>query len=248
MIDVDEETLQAFTAGRIGYGNLDAPYWLLGREEHTDAPVVEIPLRLQGPPLEDLHAAHEKLPEGLQWFGEKPSLQATWHKLIVALLTATGRPAEEADVRAYQATKLGRTAGETLMMTLYPLPAQGIKAPWPYADATDLPHLATRAAYEEDVWLARAAWLQKLAKEHHPKWVLGYGKQLWPKFKRIFGSAKFQPIPMEPKAWGEFAWAVLGTERTLVTLAPDPTTQGTASKLSNWVSLGAFVRGELKGS
>jgi hypothetical protein len=33
MNGVDDDMIQRWLTGRIGYGRLEAPYWLLGREE-----------------------------------------------------------------------------------------------------------------------------------------------------------------------------------------------------------------------
>jgi len=244
MTELNDATIKAWISGRIGYGRLDAPFWLLGREELTADFNVEVPIRLNGPALDDLHAAHERLPQGAKWFGDDPSLQPTWHKLVVALLLAQGKPADEAAVRDYQAKQLGRSEGETLLMSFYPLPAMGVKGFWPYSATETLPYLGTRTDYESEVWLSRASQLQRLLREHKPKWILAYSKPLWPKFKRIFGTAQWSPIPMGPATWGEYAFA--GEQRTLVTLAPDPTTQGSASKMANWTALGEFVHGLLK--
>jgi hypothetical protein len=46
MNDIDDHMIQRWLSGSIGYGRLEAPYWLLGREEHTG--VDEIATRLQG--------------------------------------------------------------------------------------------------------------------------------------------------------------------------------------------------------
>jgi hypothetical protein len=62
LTNVPPAVLDAWLAGRVGYGRLAARYWFIGLEERCTDPHGEIRLRLQGGLLEDSGEAHELAP------------------------------------------------------------------------------------------------------------------------------------------------------------------------------------------
>lgn len=78
-------------------------------------------------PVKDLYSAHVNL--GFDITGYVP----TWRVMLKLIMAMQGDPGwqETASAQEYQATKLGRTQGDTFLTELMPLPCPNTKE-WPY--------------------------------------------------------------------------------------------------------------------
>ncbi|TAJ19080.1 MAG: hypothetical protein EPO68_06860 [Planctomycetota bacterium] len=173
------ELLDAFMAGHFGYGNLAAPVWFVGMEEHGGHREQEIALRLAAwsnlgrRVVSDVRDYHHAIGVDDHWV-ERPPIQPTWGRLIRVLLASKGLVPDTESVRAYQRDRLGRADGESCLLELMPLPAPGIGS-WPYRQFSDNPALTAREAYIRHVLPARVAQLRALIHEHRPHTVVFYG-------------------------------------------------------------------------
>jgi hypothetical protein len=166
------------------------------------------------------------------------SSQTTWRALIRFAEATEGRTGLGAeDVKAIQATKLGRLgtdAGLTLL-ELLPLPNRSL-AGWGYSDSRfhrALPEMASRRLYQA-AWLPeRAAKLRELIEAHRPRAVLMYGLGYRTTWEAVCGP--LTPIP-ELEAFA----GSLGDSS--VVLAKGPSAFGVTSEY--WERLGSWVRAQ----
>ncbi len=176
---LDDTLLASYIQTFFGYGDFQAPFWLIGMEERGATTFEDIQQRLGawhargGRELEDVAEYHRALGVS-SLFGPRPPLQPTWQRLIRIVLGAQGLPAPTERVRQYQAEQLGRPGGDTALLELLPLPAPGIRS-WPYRAWSSLPYLESRDRYREHVAPQRAAHLQQALEAWRPPTVLFYG-------------------------------------------------------------------------
>jgi hypothetical protein len=214
---IDPGALRGFMHGFYGYGGYDAKYWFIGLEEGGVSSLDDLAARiaawrrLGSRETEDLYEFHREIKfEG--WFGANAKRQRTWGRLIQIVLTAEGRPCGPQDIMRYQANRLGRKGGETLLSEALPLPAKNLTT-W-YADAAGLPELRSREEYTRVVRPDRVAHLKRRISENQPRVVIFYGAQrLWPpllglNFERCGGydRTRFNSTLLltmkHPVAWG----------------------------------------------
>lgn len=171
----------------VGYGRLDAPVWLLGLEEgaNLDALPLAENIRRRAAQFEqvmDLHEAHS--PELLNCSLADPS--PTWRWMAKLVRGLRGLDIEDnAAANAYVAEELGRSAGETLLADLLPLPSPNASI-WPleYED-----WFKTRAAYRRAVAPQRIELLRERLGAADPKLVFAYGAGHWPYYKALFAGS-----------------------------------------------------------
>lgn len=185
--------LDEFVSTFCGYGTLKESLWLIGPEEGGGRTASELIARLDAwsalgsKPVVDLGEFHELL--GVMKYVTQPGahIQPTWGKLTRLVLASRGESATEKAVREYQATKLGRVGGDTLLGELMPLPKSKLKA-WPYeVFCGDVPYLATKDAYGEAITPRRIELWQELIAEHHPETVVLYGRNQRTSWEKISG-------------------------------------------------------------
>lgn len=170
----------------LGYGNPRADLWFIGLEEGggSDAEVVK---RSRFRTVEDLRSAHGKLGL-LQFFIGRRPFQPTWRGLsYVALAYRNRRPTKEA-ARRYQASRLGRTGGETFLTELYPLPHKSLRD-WDYRHLVGGP--TDPDQYRAELFEFRKALLKKALTRNRPRLVLAYGKRSWNQFMSLFPRRRF---------------------------------------------------------
>jgi hypothetical protein len=187
---LDDELLEEFMHGFFGYGSFVAPFWFIGMEEGGGTSHDEIAARLNAwkqrgkRALEDLPAYHDAfaamLPEDkrksiTKFFGEEPSLQATWKRIIRVLFAATGIDTNEDNIGAFQRNGLGRQSGNTCVAELLPLPSPSSDRWDFYSEQSSIPYLANRDAYSERLRPERIRYLREKIREGKPKAVIFYG-------------------------------------------------------------------------
>jgi len=215
-----------------GYGRWEAPCWFLGLEQGgSEGPLQEsfaAWARLGGGELLDCRAHHLAIadPRFRRWHeAEAPPTQPTWRRLIQLLLAYQGRDTGLDAVRAYQRECWGSAEGETAVLELLGVRAQGL--------ATK----ADRVSFREE----RIARLRGKLDAHRPMFVVCYGISAREDFGRLFdfpfdragytgrGSTLgvLAPHPVSRHAGDAEAWTARGREiARLVTWMPD---QGVAA-------------------
>ena len=176
---LDSALIQEFIYGFYGYGAYSAPYWFIGMEEGGGGSLDEIQQQLAAwdargrRELEDVASYHRAI--GITRFWDEPvRLQSTWNRLIRVLLTAKGQKPSSYEVKDYQKSQLGNENGETCLLELMPLPSPGT-AKWLYGKISNLPILANRKKYLEEVSATRIRHIHSRIAEHHPSLILFYG-------------------------------------------------------------------------
>ncbi len=170
----------------IGYGVLNAEYWFLGMEEGGGGED-NVRARLKFKQLEDCAEAHKILGITKHHFGKR-IIQQTWRGMCYIMLRLINEEPNAENIRNYQAEKLGRFNGNTLLYELMPLPKPSISK-WGYEKL--IPQFKSRIEYYEKVRPQRIKLLQKLYKENTPKVVIAYGKSSWDDYKELFPGVKF---------------------------------------------------------
>lgn len=167
-----------------GYGNKCAPYWFLGMEEGGGS-MEQLRERANSfGPVEDLYTAHVKL--GFENMYRHVPVWRIMSKLILAINGADNWQQTDS-AREYQATKLGRSDGETFLTELMPLPAKSTGV-WPYPLI-----YPTRDEYYADIRPGRIKWLRSKISAAEPRFVICYGKGNWRYYKEIFSGVEFRP-------------------------------------------------------
>ena len=203
----------------IGYGRRDAPLVFIGVEEGlADESALENDLRRrsQFEPIMDLREAHRGIADTDKWFGpQKIECQPTWRPMCDLLLRREGVSAPTPqDRNRYQAYRLGRSDGDTLLCELLPYPHKRSADPrkkWEYAQFGRHP---TYESYRASVLPTRRECLRRLIAEAHRDLIICYGKgkdkRDWAEYQQLFRGAKWQARP-------PFRFAETGETRVVLT-------------------------------
>jgi hypothetical protein len=226
---LDEEILAAYMEGFFGYGNLNGDYWFIGMEEGGGNSFEEIERRLAcwnergRKTLEDLRQYHEAFGEQ-RWFLLR-KIQPTWGRLIRILLSATGQPHEDQDVRSYQVDKLGRDADETCLMELMPLPSQSTDH-WHYGSWSKLPDLQSRERYYAALAAPRLKKIKQLIAEYQPKVVVFYGRS----YQKIWMAACPKGITFRSFQIADMEVSIADQRGSTYTLCAHPASRGSSNR------------------
>jgi hypothetical protein len=148
----------------------------------------------------DLCDAQANLAGTKQYFGADPKNQWTWRPICDLMLRLTeGVPEPTLPERVrYQADKLGRKDGLTLLAELMPYPRKKAdKSDWPYKKYKRFDDYKT---YRECMLKKRLLLLKSLfAMPCQRKLVVAYGKGDWDEFKTLFTTNWNSAPPFE---WG----------------------------------------------
>jgi len=188
---LNDQLLDDFVHGFFGYGNYGGQFWFIGMEEGGGNSYAEVAKRLEAwafrgkHEIEDVAAYHTAI--GItHLFGDRPRLQSTWSMLIRILLTSKGQIPTTEQVREYQKTSLGRSAGDHCLVELLPLPSPSTSH-WLYAQHSGLPYLADRETYRQHCLQFRSAHLRKRIREYRPATVIFYGLSYCEYWQEITG-------------------------------------------------------------
>lgn len=179
--------------GFVGYGRLDAPTWFLGMEEgRSEDAARRLQCQLQLGQVADLRQAHLDVFQFMRFHGAQPKIQATWGTMCKIMLLLAGTEPTTDLVRHYQAHRLGRLDGETLLTELLPIasPNAGM---WDYASL--LPSFPDRRTYERLVLPRRVELLRGLIEQHRPRLLVCYGATHWDAYRRLFPGAVWKARP-----------------------------------------------------
>jgi hypothetical protein len=196
---LDSSQLREYIATFNGYGDYQAKYWFVGMEEGGGGSFEEIARRFanwegQGRgELSDLVSPQSNRGLSLS-AGGSGRLQTTWSQLIRIVLASEGKPTDNASVRGYQQSKLGRVGGETCLLELMPLPSPNA-GKWLYSQYSDMPDLQSRSEYMRQYAEWRADRLRSTIEAHKPPVVVFYSLGYMKWWKRIAG-VEFNPTPI----------------------------------------------------
>ncbi len=177
---VDDSSLRAFVNDYFGYGNLNSPYWFIGKEEGGSVTLAENNLRVakwveMGSPITlDTYVYHKSL--GVSDY-EFSRIQPTYTKIIQILLHLDGSGSDIDVRRAFQAGKLGRVDANHALLELMPLASRSTGL-WLWKEQVSKAlNLHTRKQYWETIMPKRIVALKDLIAKHKPKLVLFYSTQ-----------------------------------------------------------------------
>ncbi|MDP9025924.1 MAG: hypothetical protein M3N13_11190, partial [Candidatus Eremiobacteraeota bacterium] len=188
----------------IGFGNPMAPVVFLGMEEglRRDSDLhADLEMRSTYDAYMDLAEAQGKLEGAGSYFGSTPVTQNTWRPMCHLMLKREGIENPRLEQRArYQADRLGRLDGDTLLCELLPYPHSDT-GQWLYAE---FGRYATRTRFEADIIPRRQEIFRKAFTTHRPELIVAYGKSNWPAYKDIFGDAEWHKADaFEYAIWGQ---------------------------------------------
>ncbi|MHB9033095.1 MAG: hypothetical protein ACYC6L_08605 [Anaerolineae bacterium] len=207
----------------IGYGRLDAPVWFLGTEE-AGGGEDNLRRRLKFEKVEDCYRAHQVL--GITRFHEgKRVLQRTWRSMCYVMQRLAHLPVDPGSLHTYQAERLGRSGGDTLLLELMPLPKPN-GGTWDYQAL--IPQYPSHEAYLAAVKPGRMRLVRNLIREHTPRVVIAYGHRFWDDYLQL----------LPPQQWPVEGIFRLGrTPGTAVILADHLTARTMNGQLDNLAEL-----------
>lgn len=186
---LDATLLRSYMMDFWGFGNPERSLWFVGMEQGGGTSEAEIRRRLDAWdargrfPFEDLHEYCLEIGE-LRWTRPSPPIQATWKHLIRIALASKGHDPQLEAIRRFQHEALGRRAGDTCLVELFPLPSRSLST-WRYDEWTTLPEVRTRQGYLTEVGAQREAGLRALINRHAPRAVVFYGLGYKERWQRI---------------------------------------------------------------
>lgn len=200
-----------------GYGTWAAPYWFVGMEPGGDGDAThEAWSRLGSGELIDCKAHHLECGFA-RWHGsERPPTQSTWRRLIQLLLAFKGEATDMDTVARYQRDRLGCVRDETALIELSA------------HHAVNLSIWTDRTAYRDE----RIELIRSRLDEHHPRFVMFYGRTYRAEYERITGL----PFRSDGSVW---------RGNTLCVLTTHPAARS-APPAENWIALGKAIRTTLE--
>ena len=207
----------------VGYGRAEADVWFLGMEE-AGGGEDNLRARLQFEPIEDLARAHRILGITKHHTGRRV-IQRTWRGMCYIMLKLEGQPTGTEHIRQYQAERLGRFQGNTLLCELMPIPKPKMKV-WGYKGL--IPQFHSAAEYYEVVKPQRISLLRQMLQKHRPKVVVGYGKTHWNAYQALFPGLEFE---------SKEGFLVGGSQEQLAVMTPHLTARQMNGRLDAVVSL-----------
>lgn len=241
---VSKELLSDFMNGFFGYGNLNSPYWFIGKEEGGGRDLDENFRRILTwehfgkPTTIDIIDYHLKL-----GFSEKilSNIQPTWTKLIQILLTIEGREGTKEERRVFQRNQLGRINGTNCCLELMPMASRSTSL-WLWKDIfRDYFQIPNRKVYFQSTVPKRIIKLKELIKKYKPKLVLFYSTQrdYLPYWQEIIENDNWTSIQLSQ--YMKYCW--IKQDSTLYIATTHPTMKGITG--SDFLKVGKFIKNNL---
>lgn len=241
---VSKELLSKFIDSYFGYGNLDSPYWFIGKEEGGEKDLEGNFKRILawgkfGTPTVDNIAYHQFL-----GFSEKQlaTIQPTYTKIIQILLELEGRDSIDKEARKqYQRYEFSRADSNHCAIELMPMASRSTGL-WLWEEVFyNYYGLKNRQNYFEQLASKRAKTLKELLKKHQPKLVVFYSTDAKYRlhWSDIAGSEKWNWEPFTKKH--KFGWVQNNT--TLFVITPHPTAHGL--QVDDFPKIGRFIKERL---
>ncbi len=168
----------------VGYGRIDAPVIFIGMEEglsKEDSLEEDLRVRSRFERVMDLKDAHNGIAGTERLFDPaRTKCQRTWRPMCDLMLRRSGEIPTLEKRNLYQAMKLGRANGETLLCELLPYPSRSAST-WTYSARFN-----SREAYRDVMLPRRIRLLQDAIREAKREAIVCYGKSDWPHFETLF--------------------------------------------------------------
>ncbi len=244
---ISKQLLTGFMENFFGYGNLNSPYWFIGKEEGGGKELEENFRRIQTwkdlgrTSTVDMIEYHQKL-----GFTERQlsSIQPTWTKLAQILLELNEKPSEgKEDRRSYQRNLMGRINSNHCLLELMPMASRSTSL-WLWKDVFEKYfNFADRNRYFAEISPNRRESLTRLIKQYKPNLVVFYSSQsdYIEQWNAISGVSNWNWEVMCDHfkfGWQEF-------EGTLFIITPHPTSHGLTN--NDFPTVGKFIRSKLQG-
>lgn len=228
-----------------GYGNLNSPYWFIGKEEGGGKDLDENFRRIltwetlgKTTTVDNLDYHHR-----LGFTDHKfTRIQPTWTKLIQILLVLEGKdPLSKELRREYQTNHLGRLTSDHCCLELMPMASRSTSL-WLWQELFDeyFGH-KDRQAYFNQVAPARRSRLKELISTHKPKVVVFYSSQqnYITEWSSIAGTDDWNWIQVSPV----FKYGWTKNDDTLFVITPHPTAHGI--KNTDFPTVGEFILSQI---
>ena len=183
---INWERIESF----VGFGSPQAKVLFLGFEEGLQREAdlgADLTERSAYGSFEDLYEVQTALGTASKFFGPDPKSQRTWRPMCHLMLRLDGIASPTKEQRSrYQADRLGRRDGETLLAELYPYPSSSTQE-WPYAE-----RFRSRQLYYADMLEKRSALLRDVIGAGDLSLIVCYTKMAWPAYRAMLQIDKWQ--------------------------------------------------------
>lgn len=242
---ISKPLLTDFITNFFGYGNLNSPYWFIGKEEGGGKDLEENFRRiltweaLGRTMTVDNFDYHQRLGFTPHQFTR---IQPTWTKLIQILLVLEGKDPLSKDLRRqYQSNHLGRLDSDHCCLELMPMASRSTSI-WLWQELFNeyFGH-NDRQDYFNKVVPARRARLIALISTYKPKAVVFYSSQqnYISEWSAIAEASDWNWVPV-----GEvFKYGWIKNNDTLFVITPHPTAHGI--KNIDFPAVGKFIQNKL---
>lgn len=240
----NDKDLEKYIFTFLGYGNTNANYWHIGKEEAGEAKDIDARLKawikLGSSRVVDNYKFHLEFANQKRkpkcyasLFNEqKTNLQKTWAGQIkLQLAIKTNQLLSLERLKKIQSKEFGRSDSTNAILELFPLPA-------PNHDkhnyqASKLPYLKDKKTYKEEVVKKRIQLLKSLIFDKKPKFVIFYstGKDFIKYWKQITGDLAFKTEHIIPGRSERSRYLLLDKKEGITFgITQHPTYTGTSDK------------------
>lgn len=238
---VSKQLLSEFMSGFFGYGNLNAPYWFIGKEEGGGKDLDENFRRIQSweyfskQTTVDLIDYHFKL-----GFTDRElnNIQSTWTKLVQILLSIEGKEGTKEERRFYQRNNLGRIQGNNCCLELMPMASRGTGL-WLWEEVfREYYSINDREEYFFKTVPKRIKKIKELIRQFTPKLIVFYSTQsdYIQKWNEIVDVRDWQWVQLTK--FMKYGW--FKRDSSLYVITTHPTMKGITNK--DFPEIGRFIR------
>lgn len=236
-----KELLSDFMNNFFGYGNLNSPYWFIGKEEGGGKNLDENFRRIHAweyfgkPTTVDLIDYHLKL-----GFTDKQlnNIQSTWTKLIQILLSIEGKEETKKERRFYQRNHLGRLNGNNCCLELMPMASRSTGL-WLWEKIfQEYYQINDRKEYFSSIVPNRIKRLKELIKKYNPELIVFYSTQndYIQKWNDIVDVRDWQWVQLTK--FMKYGW--FKRDSSLYVITTHPTMKGITNK--DFPEVGKFIK------
>lgn len=183
MDSISDSLIEGYIHDFFGYGNLNSPYWFIGKEEGGGSTPEENISRIRiwemngKPQTHDYYLFHKQLGFSDHQLSR---LQQTWTKLsqILRILTTGSDFSSKEDTRSFLLHNFGRYSGNHCLLELMPIPARSTdKSRWMGQLICSHPNLIDRDIYKKKYISQRIESIKLLIAQYNPKLVVFYSTE-----------------------------------------------------------------------
>lgn len=241
---ITKQLLSEFMEGFFGYGNLNSPYWFIGKEEGGGKDLEENFRRIQTweyfgkPTTVDLINYHLRLGFTAK---QLSNIQPTWTKLIQILLAMESKDGPKEVRRLFQSNNLGRLNGNNCCLELMPMASRSTGL-WLWEKIfRDYFSINDREEYFSSIVSKRIVKLKTLIHHYKPKLVIFYSTQAAyiRKWSEIADAPDWQWIQLSKVM--KYGW--FKKDPILYLITTHPTMKGITN--ANFPEVGNFIKNNI---